>query len=497
MKRIRIWCFLLLAITLAVHCEAQSFAWSLPPTSYSDIRQIGKQMYQVIDANGKTGVVKPNGTVIVEPSCDEITPFYRGWALLLQHEGKRNRVIGCLSEDGKCHMFPNTYYTLAGIEFYSDGMLAVENGNNKKVYIDYVGNECIGSKQKYQRIMPFSEGYAVVFKNENTSTLIDKRGNEPRITLPVNGIRLSHATSVYKGVALVWDDKGNYFYFNTQNKEASRANISTKNAQTDYLFRVSDEGKNVPYDKPYQGTEDTGFERIEKDGKYGYTAPGGVNKLPCQFTAASPFTDGYALVKTENDRYGILKYDQAANSDIAIRPIQSTIKYSPGETVTCEFKVTIPNSWSEHDVNVDVKNINRVSNDGDGEYSFQYKPAGQQSHDFMVIVSSYGLKLSTSTLRYSFVQKEGQSEPKQTDKKVEKKKEEVKKKVNVDKKSNDDKKKELEKKRKEEEKKRKEELKRQKELEKKKKAEADKKKKEEEKKKKEEEKKNKKKPIRL
>ena len=389
---------------------AQSIVWSMAPSKYVDIQRIGRNLFQVIDQDGNSGVVKPDGTVVLDTVCDEITPFYHQWALIIKHDGKRRKVIGCLSADGTCHLFKGTFYTLKGLEFYSEGLLTVENRSKEKTYIDFTGFECIGAKEKYSRIMPFSEGLAVVFGKDGKSYLIDKKGKPvPIIIKGINGITLTHAFNAYQGKALVWDEFGNYFYYNVKDKTVTKIEKPADNITYDYLFRYSSEGMEPPYDDAYTGHGDSTVEAIVQDGKYGYVAIQG-NKLllPCQLLDAGPFIDGYAIVRMTDKKCGVLKCDHCVTDTCYIYPVKKDVRFSHDETVMCEFKVKLPKSWVGHNIIVAVKGINDVIRRGEDIYAFSYRPIST-NQTFEVSVFSEGLELLTANVDYSFKKIAGKS----------------------------------------------------------------------------------------
>lgn len=399
---------MLLLFFASIYGEAQTFTWSvLPSQHYTAIQPIGFNLFKVTDQNSKQGVISHDGQVIFETICDEITPFYRQWALLIKYDGKRRVVVGCLSVDGTCHRFNDTFYTLKGLEFYSEGFLPVENRKKAKVYIDYTGNECIGTKEKFYRITPFCEGMAVVFVNEKKSILIDRKGKPVSIIVSgVSGITLTHAFNAYQGVALVWDDDGNYFNYNLKNKTVSRTSRPSETVSYDYLYRPSDIGKIIPYDEAYVGNKDNMVSPIVIDGKYGYELIKD-NKilLPCQFAEARSVVDGYAIVKMMDNECGILEYEFGDSMVFEITPVNKVIQYFDGETVACEFKVKIPDALNGQDINVLVKGVPDLLCTGGDIYAFSCKP-GSSTQSFAVSIVSQGLELFQSNLDYSFIKKE-------------------------------------------------------------------------------------------
>jgi hypothetical protein len=399
-------CFVAFSFLAPIDVVCQVLVWSVPPSQYVDIEQIGYHTYKVKGQDGRCGVVSLDGKAIQGLFCDEITPFYHQWALIISHEGNRRTVIGSLCIDGTCHQFKDTFFTLTGMEFYSDGMLPVENHRGVKVYVDYNGNECIGSGEKYYRIMPFSEGMAVVFASEDYSYLIDKRGQKVSINSRIlNGVTLRHALNAYQGLVPVWDDHGNYFNYNVNDGTVTEVDMPAGKIPFDYLFRFSGQGSRLPYDGPYTGYVDNGIKPFVKEGRYGYIDTKNDNVLlPCQLTLAMPFIDGYAIVKMPDKKCGILKCEYDDNLSFEISALQKTIQYSPDEQAICEFKVLVPKSWADKNVTVTVKGISNLSSKGNGIYAFALKPKSA-SQRFEVSLNAQGLELFSSGLEYIFKQK--------------------------------------------------------------------------------------------
>ena len=401
----------------AINSFAQSMVWSLPPSDYSNIQQIGHQIFRVTDANGKLLIIKSDGSLTVP--CDEVTPFYNHWALLISNEGNEKRVVGCISIDGNCNAFNNVYYAMPGQMFFSEGLLTVENKSKRKVYIDVTGQEVIGGDKKYYDIKPFSEGYAVVFKNENTKFLIDKSGKNVSIKLPRNGITLIGATSVYHDEALVWDKNGNFFIYNAKNRTATETTKPTENVKPDYLYRMSQEGTTPPY-STYKGQESEEIIPYANGSKYGYAVNGDKTIIPYSFSYAGPVIDGYAVVQMPDGKSGIMKYEQNSSGEFKIQPIQQSIQFSPRETVSCEFRVTPPNAWQGQEFTLMVDNQEANPTMVNGVYAFDYRPSASQNQKFTVKVYSHGILLQTSTINYSFKQKEAPAKCKTCGKEIDK-----------------------------------------------------------------------------
>lgn len=403
LKRIGTFALLLLVATIAA---AQTIMWSMAPTDYSGLEYIGFEMFKAND-NNKACIIDATGNNLTRGAAfDELTPFYDNWALLLSNQSGRKRVIGCISVDKICNIFPDDaeYYAIDGQAFFSCGLMTVENRANKKGYIDEEGELVIDFASGYDKIMPFSEDFAAVFKN-NRYILIDKLGEKVTIVLPRVG-EIRGGTNVYNGKALVWDASGHYYNYDVKQKACSKASKPAKDASPDYLYRLTDKGNTPPY-MAIEGRK--GLDPISSQGKYGYAVPGGGKTLiPCQLLEATPFIDNLAIAKTANGKTGILRYSDYSSGSFDVKVINEDITYSAGETVTCKFGITVPDGWRQEDIEPTIEGVHVISVGTTGTYSFKYKP-NEQHRSFTVNVVSGGLTMYTSAISYDFNKKGGKS----------------------------------------------------------------------------------------
>ena len=173
--------------------------------------------------------------------------------------------MGCLSDNGTYNAFAEKYYTLVGQKFFSDGLLSVADADGNVGYIDTFGNKVVGFDGRFDRIKPFSEGYAAVFKNKRYS-LISKSGETVKFKF-LGIAEVNSGTNVYKGKVYVWDTTGKLYssfvdnatsngsVVYVGNQRQSGVCVKTKwpgNRAYDYLYRFSaytGDGKNVPFDE--------------------------------------------------------------------------------------------------------------------------------------------------------------------------------------------------------------------------------------------------------
>ncbi len=412
-----------LTCVFAINCMAQSVEWNLSPEDFDDIQCIGKHIYLATNKDGKKTIIANlvDGKFMSKVKCDDITPFYKNWALMLKYEEKKKRVIGCIAADGICNMFEKPFYTLTGQEFYSEGLLTVENGHGEKVYIDYMGNEKIGTGKNYSRIKPFSEGFAVVFVNNNKeSYYINKDGQSPQIRSSLlNNVTLGQVTNFYQGKALMMGTSKDYFICDI-NGEGEKLSQKPKDIAKsfDYLYRYIFNGGDVlktpPYDPDYKGEENTIVKPIVEGkgnkSRYGYVlANGNTTVIPCQFLFAGPFVDGFAIVKMIEGKCGILQYSSESVAQFSVTPVQKTIQYDkPFEVVSCSFSVS-PAQWHGHSIQAELADSKDmlVTTDGNGRFSFSFAPDGKHSKEtFNINLLSNGIVLGSCSIIIEFQKKQ-------------------------------------------------------------------------------------------
>lgn len=392
---------------------AQTIAWQLQPTDYSRISRFGPGLYEV-EQDGRHGLILPDGSLVVPVQADEIGRFYEGLALVTIKEKKGTRVLGVLSENGTYTPFNESYYTLYGQEFFSDGVLSVQDSKGRKGYVNPDGvRECLFDAN-YYLITPFTEGYATVCeRNGGSYYLIDKRGQRKSTPLPSGRVgKVRFVFNPYKGKVFLMDDYTNCYRYTLATDESEELGKISISDSTDYLYRPKEEilkqGDKFCYDPPFKrlpgGT--TGLSPTMEGTFYGFNS-GNKTLLPCQFTAATPFEDGLSVV-TFQGKTGILRLyeDQAPFS---LTTPQTQYEFNLGETVSCQFQLNIPPAWQGHQIDVqlseakDGKNV--IPEGTPSDYKIILQPTHSCQQAYAVNVSSGGLKLWAGDLTYSLKRK--------------------------------------------------------------------------------------------
>lgn len=380
---------------------AQTVVWQMRPIECDKIQLINSDLYR-IEKNGKIGLVRSDGTFISPIENDNISSFYEGKALVTSNDGDGERINAVLTEDGKYNQFSKIYHTLNGQKFFSNGLLSVSNEKGELGYIDEYGSEVCAFNGKYDRIKPFAEGYATVFKNKKYH-LINKEGIPVKFTFKSVG-EVYGGTNVYNGLAYVWDTEGRFYTFDVNKNNPCKSVKTPPNTKAlDYLYRftsVSGQDKKVPFkDLVYKGK--SGIQPSTCNGKYGYCNSDNF-VLPYQFSVASQFEDGYAIVG-ENGKLGIIKY--VDGSSFSVMEVVKSLMFQVGKSVTCKFSVDIPEAWKNKNLHVEMKDQQGALIETvhvDNVFSFQQTLNSNCKRDFYVTISGDGLLLFEGKLVYNY-----------------------------------------------------------------------------------------------
>lgn len=408
MKKIAIGLFV--GVLNCLSSFGQTVVWQMEPTNYDEIVRVNNNLYKVT-RNGKVGLIHSDGTVVAPVENDGISSYYEHKALVTCTDGKGERVMGCLTDEGKYYSFSKKYYTLSGQKFFSDDALSVSDESGRLGYIDYLGNVVTGFDGKYDKIKPFVEGFAAVFKNKKYN-LIAKDGAPVHFTFKSVG-EVYGGTNVSGGQVYVWDANGKFYTYDV-NKGGVCKSVKAPSSRTfDYLYRfscVSGKTKDVPF----VGILRTGVRGISvsvQGGLYGYLS-GETIILPYQFSSAFQFEDGYAIVG-KNGAMGILKYVDGSCFGATVSKGQ--FDFYVGNSITCQFNLSVPGVWRDKEKEVVLKESNgtvvNLSATAEG-YSFTVKPQATMKKEYSIAVYAENLKLYEGTLSYSFVKKELAPEPK-------------------------------------------------------------------------------------
>lgn len=392
-----------------LNLSAQTVVWQMQPSDYDEIVRVNENLYKVV-RNGKIGLINSDGTIVAPVENDAVSFYYEHKALLTYTDGHGECISGCLTDGGCYYRFLEKYYTLNGQKFFSDGLLSVADENGKLGYIDCFGNAVLGFNGKYNRIKPFSEGYAAVReKTKNKYILIDKEEKAVKFVYGGNGFgpSVEGCTNVYNGQSYVHDEYGDFYVYDARTNGRLKKVSKIKKTTLDYLFcysSVTGRTMQVPFVENIQeGTK--GLNASSLENLFGYVQENNV-VLPYQLTAASQFEDGYAIVN-KNGRWGILKYIEGDSFHVSVP--QKTYNFYSGMSVTCSFSLFVPAVWRDKGLEVVLKDADttiKSFGQDSGNYEFNVTPASTSQKAYTVVVYAEGLRLYETVLTYSFVKKE-------------------------------------------------------------------------------------------
>ncbi|MBR6981755.1 MAG: WG repeat-containing protein [Prevotella sp.] len=379
---------------------SQIAEWQMKPIECVSLTRFAPHIFQM-EKNGKKGLVKEDGTILVDAVCTEITLFYDHHALLLAKEKGQTRVLGNITDTGEYNLYDSVYYALEGQYFYSDGLLSVMDENGRKGYIDEKGQRVEEIfKEGYDIIKPFTEGYAAVFKNDKYF-LINKTGKKENITLVDVG-KLWGGTNVFEGEAYVWDEDKTIQVYNVETKKCTKKSINSD--ESDYLYcfsEVTKRASKVPFQEGPRGV--MGMAPTVENGLWGYVSKG-ITVLPPQFDYATQVEDGLAVVR-KNGKYGIVRMIEDTNPFDVI-PEKESVEYWDGDLADCTFDVNTPEVWGKHPLKVKtIEGTKGIPLEENGRhYAFSYAPQ-REKHDFEVEIICEDLILFKKTLTYAFEKK--------------------------------------------------------------------------------------------
>lgn len=396
---------------LTICGNSQTVVWQMQPTDYNQIERISSTLFKV-ERNGKIGIINADGTIVAPVVNDNISDCYEHKALITSNDGHGERITGCLTDNGVYYGYATKYYTLNGQKFFSDGLISVADENGKLGYIDERGNQIVGFDGKYSRIKPFTEGHAAVMKNKKY-VLINKDGDEMRFVYRKGvGAAIAGCTNVFDGKAYVYDEYGgsdrSYFIYDALRRSDLEKTGRVKNTAMDYLYcyqSVSGRTKEVPFEKMKSYSGIKGLTPFQSNGMYGYMS-GESTIVPYQFSTASQFEDGLAIVRL-NGQMGILKFVDGASFDVTVPTVKHD--FYAGNSVSCSFNLSIPSIWQGKNIDVILKDLNGsvVPTTNTSEtYTFSVKPSVSGSLEYSIVVNGEGIHLYESKISYTFNKRE-------------------------------------------------------------------------------------------
>nr|MBR4281260.1 WG repeat-containing protein [Clostridia bacterium] len=254
-----------------------------------------------VQRNGLWGVIAADGTLIIPCEWEEIGTIIGGRIPV-----KRNGLWGCIDLQG--HVVVEPVWDFLSV--WSDGTMDVDRDG-------YTGLLSTDG----EIIIPCGT-YAYVGWNIDGFYLVaDKQGNNGKLNLDGTvaiPLEWAHIDYFCEGLASAAKTGGTYCYINTAGETVIPGPFTYAGDFKDGLALVRNWGLNEDWlfiDQQDNSLTSTGWEDAEefscglalvkRDGLYGYIDRTGELVIPLQFTSASSFYNGVALVRQGEERIAI------------------------------------------------------------------------------------------------------------------------------------------------------------------------------------------------
>ena len=357
MKRIAI---ALLAILYVIPSFSQTMEWHIKD-NYVDVRYMGNNLFKVKNSNGKWGVINEYGDTTVAIQYDSITPIVENRALLLDATGQF--LSGIINEKGQILNTPlNSQMSdnKISVNFpsFNEGMLAygVEAGFG---YMDTNGKACI--EPQFYWAAPFNGGKAVIQYKTKNFGLINKGGRVELyhnsvfkfMSSPVNN-RLLIATSSSRGDKVILAEleqggklkeievleKGTSVTVSADLKSISCHNGHVYHFDNAMRLISSSTGRkfnapltsnvDLPKSTLFNKTRELGGWKIQHSGK---------TLTTCSFEEITFCNDEYAIVTSQQNKMGVLKFNK--NGNITIQNVPGRVEFYHNAAVKKNLAINI------------------------------------------------------------------------------------------------------------------------------------------------------------
>lgn len=163
---------IILALLISAAASAQSAQWSVAPV-YKQIEQISPTLFKVSSAKN-VGVIKADGTILVDTIADVITEVPNGYAIVNNKGKKKSDILAIIDQDGASIMtdeavaevitlFKNKKKTKAVNSKSSNSKFDADGPQpfTEKKLTGYKSGETVILPPQFVSAQPFVGGYAV------------------------------------------------------------------------------------------------------------------------------------------------------------------------------------------------------------------------------------------------------------------------------------------------------------------------------------------------
>lgn len=127
---------IIIALGIAITSLAQSAQWSVAPV-YKSVEQLSTNLFRISGAE-KVGVATSEGEILIDTIADAVTNLSEGYALAINKEKKKVRLLAVISENGKVKEISEELYS-DDVPCFANGKLLAKNKKNKYGYLNQKG----------------------------------------------------------------------------------------------------------------------------------------------------------------------------------------------------------------------------------------------------------------------------------------------------------------------------------------------------------------------
>lgn len=351
--------------------SAKIASWTIPP-NYQNLQRYTAEMY-LYQKDGKWGMVKKGGNVVLPPSYDFITPLTNGYALAGTKEGAKHILEAIIAENGNTISLNDKYYISIKTPYFSEDKLVVTNKNGKYGYINPEGEIVV--RCQFDMALPFKEGYAPVKKGNYMQFITEDFDRNPsRNTLVVDFHygEMTAAGCFSNGLAPIAYNT-DYALINSQGQKVRKI----KEAEFNQIFKANTA---PPVNEVGLFDPVSNYTEYVDNGKKGLKQGENLVLIP-QFDAfGNQYSDG-DIIATLNGGVGVLNINDGEVS------IKSTVNGIHATELEVDRKGKIQPITFDCTVPVSLSNYRLLVDDGDGQLKDRSSEFSREGNSFTLRIS--------------------------------------------------------------------------------------------------------------
>lgn len=336
------------AILASATADAKVASWAVAP-QYSDLARFHDNLF-TFSSNGKYGILRSDGTILLQAENDAIWPFVNGYSIVGKKEGGRYMLAAVVTENGEVLPIRPGFYLPPKCKYFSEELLAVSDRSGKFGYIDPVGELTV--KCQFDDALPFKEGLAPVQLQNGLWRYIDKRGRHLIVDFK-NG-DLTDASCFSGGNAAVGYNDA-YALINSYGEQVRKL----KAPEFETLYK---EFNASPAAAPAGFSVITRYTPYSENGVSGLKEGARVALLPQFESFGEQYSDGL-VIASKNGRQGLLSL---SDSEVTFKPM---VGGKATTLIEVDRKGVIPQMTVEIPVPSEAADFRVMLDDGSGSYS--------------------------------------------------------------------------------------------------------------------------------